>query len=183
MIKNQGMCKQDPPQQSCCPSQQSSSANFTKNLKDNLSNSPLLNGDIDDTERCKKDQSLSSTAKRGCGNDDNSRAVSPSSVKLRRQCSAMTDNTNYTSVSLDDGDDEENDSPFGDDSVCLPAVNDDVCKTSKSQQQHSCCETTSSSATTQQQNTVCLHRMRRFEPPPPYSASCNGSSSDPIAFV
>jgi len=185
MIKNQGMCKQDPSKQGSCPSQQSSSANFTtNNLKDNLSNSPLLNGDIDDIELCKKDQSLSSTAKQGCGNDDNTRAVSPSSVKLHRQCSAMTDNTNYTSVSLDDGDEEENDSPFGDDSDCVPVVNDDVCKTSKSQQQHSCCATTSSSITSQQQNTVCLHRMRRFEPPPPYTASCSdGSSSDPIAFV
>lgn len=180
------MCKQDPSQQDCCPSQQSSSAIFTaNNLKDNLSNSPLLSCD-NDGELCKKGQP-SSTTKQGCGNDDNSdntRAVSPSSVKLHRQYSAMTDNTNYTSVSLDDGDDEDNDSPFGDDSDRVAGVNDDACKTSKSPlQQHACCATTSST-TSQQQNTVCLHRMRRFEPPPPYTASCSdGSSSDPIAFV
>lgn len=179
------MCKQDPLQQNCCSTQPSSSAIFTNNLKDNLSKSPLLSGDNDD-EFCKKDQ-LSPIKQGYCAEENNTRAVSPSSVKLHRQCSAMTDNTNYTSVSLDDGDDEENDSPFGDDTDCVAVSSDDPCKHSLSetttQQQHKCCATTSTK-TAQQQNTVCLNRMRRFEPPPPYTASCSdGSSSDPIAFV
>ena len=101
-----------------------------------------------------------------------------------RWCTSPSNITNYTSISLNDDEDNteiddfdqlDSSSVFLSDCViadkCVPSV------TAITQQQpQPCCASN--------QNNVCLHKMRRFEPPPPYTLQCNDDrSKDPIAFV